>query len=74
MEQELYADSDRAFTRAIKLRNTYAEAHRNLAVLLSKPGYADPVRSLEHYREALKHGAPRNETLEDFLRYNDVAL
>lgn len=74
MEQKNYQDSEIAFNKALKVRTTYAEAHRNMAILFSKPGNADPVRSMEHYRESLKHGAPRSDALEDFLRYNDVNM
>lgn len=74
MEREKFGDARIAFDKAVELRDSYSEAHRNLAVLFSKPSYANPVKSLYHYRESLKHGAPRDILLEDYLRYNDVII
>lgn len=74
MERAEFGDAKVSFDKAVELRDSYSEAHRNLAVLFSKPSYANPVKSLHHYRESLKHGAPRDVTLEDYLRYNDVII
>lgn len=74
MEREKFGDAKMSFDKAVELRDSYSEAHRNLAVLFSKPSYANPVKSLFHYRESLKHGAPRDVMLEDYLRYNDVTI
>ncbi len=74
MDRDKFGDAKMSFDKAIELRDSYSEAHRNLAVLFSKPSYANPVKSLYHYRESLKHGAPRDVMLEDYLRYNDVII
>lgn len=67
-EKGLMGKSEQAFKRSIQLRDEYAEAHFNLAVLyaISAPPSLDLAR--EHYKKAVSLGSAPDASLENLLK------
>ncbi len=65
------AAAEAALLRALEINPDYAAAHYNLAVLFTRPGFANPPEAERRYRRALRLGSPRDPALEDFLRLDD---
>lgn len=63
-----WKDAEIAFKKAIESKPDYPMAHYNLAVVYTKPGFADPVQAKRAYDESLRLGGTRDEAIELFLR------
>ena len=63
-----WKDAETAFKKAIEAKPDYPMAHYNLAVVYTKPGFADPVQAKRAYDESLRLGGARDEAIELFLR------
>ncbi len=68
-----WRDAETAFKKALELKPDYSLAHYNLAVIYTKPGFADPVQAKRSYDESLRLGGARDEAVELFLRVGAIS-
>lgn len=67
-EKGLKGKAEEAFKRSIQIRDDYADAHFNLAVLYAttEPPSLEPAR--EHYKKAISLGSTADSSLERLLK------
>ena len=68
IDRKAWQDAETAFKKALEFRPDDADANYNLAVVYTKPGFADPVEARRRYEKSLKLGGAKDEALELFLR------
>ncbi len=62
------AEAEQHFRRSIEIRDDYADAHFNLAVLYATTEPPSMELARQHYQKATSHGAPPDPSLERLIQ------